>query len=107
MDIPRFTPSTLRTIAKRYPDVEELFAGELDPSGEHNLAQIASAAHGEKKARPPTERQAEIYRTLRTMLDELGCQAVPLTACKGDPQKLLPLVRDKTLRMMPCACYNP
>ena len=107
VDLPRFTPATLSSIAKRYPEVASSLAAELDPSGTRNASQIASAARKAKKARPPLERQVEVYRGVRTMLDDLGCRNVPITGCKGDPAELRPLVREKVIRMMPCACYNP
>ncbi len=107
VDIPRFTPRTLSSIAQQYPEAASVFACELDPSGNRSASEIASAAHGDKKARPPLERQEEIYRGLRTMLDELGCQDVWVTACKGDPAELQPLAREKVIRPMPCACYSP
>ncbi len=107
VDIPRFTPTTLSLIAKRYPKAASMLATELDPSGTRTASEIASAARGDKKARPPLERQEEIYRRVRSMLDELGCQDVMMSACKGAPDELLPLVHEKVIQMMPCACFSP
>lgn len=39
------------------------------------------------------------------MLDEIGCSGIPITACKGDPDELEPLVQEGTICRMPCACF--
>ncbi len=108
VDILRFTPSTARTIGKRYPEAAAVFAREISPEGNATLGELAKqSTKGTKKLRPPIETQADIYGKIREELDRLGCSEVPVTACKGNPEELLPLVRSKVIRMMPCACYAP
>lgn len=110
LDILRFTPGTAYTIAKRYPEAAEVFARELDPTGRGSLKTLASAAKAAKehvkKIRPPADRQAEIYIWFREQLNQLGCGSVMLTPCKGDPEELTPLARQKVINAMPCACFG-
>lgn len=105
VDLPRFTPRTLVTIGKRYGTLAEEFHRELDPEGSSSLRELAREGQAEKKLRPPVERQFAIYRGIREMLDALGCDEVPVSACKANPEEILPLVREGTLAVMPCACY--
>ena len=107
LDILRFTPTTLSLLEAKYPDLAPVFAQELAPNSEYSLRQVAGEGRNQKKVRPPIERQIEIYRSIRSELNALGCQDVPLTACKGDPDELKPLIKDKIIRPMPCACYGP
>jgi hypothetical protein len=106
LDIMRFTPHTAATIGRRYPDAAADFARELEPDGSATLQELAHAGAGEKKIRPTEDRQAEIYRWVRHQLDALGCREVMLTPCKGNPDELLPLIREGTIKGMPCACYE-
>lgn len=107
LDIMRFTPSTAKTIAKRYPDLSQQFASEVAPDEpEADLGELATRAGKEKKLRPTIQRQAEIYRWFRTQLNNLGCHAMDITPCKGSPQELIPLVKEGTINAMPCACYG-
>lgn len=104
LDILRFTPITLSKIAKRYPELADVFAAELG-DGTQTLTELASGST-DKKVRPSIERQAEMYRWIRSELDRIGCQAVAVSACKGNPDELLPLVRNGVIDAMPCACYG-
>ncbi len=109
LDILRFTPVTASIIGKRYPEAAKVFAEEIAPETSKTLRELAhDAKSGEehvKKIRPPADRQAEIFIWFRQQLDQLGCRAVMLTPCKGDPEELTPLARLKVVRAMPCACY--
>ncbi|MGO9112960.1 MAG: DNA methyltransferase [Thermoguttaceae bacterium] len=108
VDVPRFASDTLSKIAIRYPNLAPTLAQELDPNGGRSLREIAGQARGKsKQLRPPLEQELQVYREIRRILDEIGCQEVPITACKGDPQALLPLVHDGVLCKFPCACYAP
>jgi hypothetical protein len=110
LDILRFTPTTALIIDKRYPEAALIFANEIAPNTGKSLTEIVreanSAGDHVKKIRPPAERQGEIYIWFRKELDRLGCENVMLTACKGDPAELTPLVRAKIIQAMPCACYG-
>ena len=110
LDILRFTPGTASIIARRYPRAAAVFARELDPDGEADLAELAGggirAGRRVKKIRPPADRQAEIYVWFRNELNRLGCKGVLLTPCKGDPNELTPLARQKVISSMPCACFG-
>lgn len=104
LDIPRFTSNTLTTIAGRYPELEKTFSAELG-DGTQSLVELARKST-DKKVRPSFDRQTENYQWVRRELDRAGCQAVALSACKGNPEELLPLVRDGVIDAMPCACYG-
>jgi len=45
-------------------------------------------------------------RSKRLRVFPIGCGSVILTPCKGDPAELLPLVRQKIIPAMPCACFG-
>ena len=108
VDVPRFAPDTLSQIAIRYPELAPTLAQELDPNSGRSLREIAGQARRKiKQLRPPPEKEAHVYQELRRILDEIGCQEVPITACKGDPQALLSLVHDGVICKSPCACYGP
>jgi hypothetical protein len=106
LDIIRFTPRTAATIASRHPDAAASFARELDVDGSLSLQDLARSAAGAKKIRPPEHRQGEAFRWVRQQLDSLGCRDIMVTPCKGDPEELLPLVREGVIKAMPCACYE-
>lgn len=107
LDILRFTPGTATRIAKHYPDVAEKFAQELSPDLEKTFVELAVDGRDEKKIRPPASRQREMFRWIREQLDQLGCEQVELTGCKGDPVELEPLVHEGILKAMACACHRP
>jgi len=106
LDIPRFTPSTAHRIAKRRPESAEVYAGELDPTGQRDLQQLARDGWADKKVRPPVARQVDMYRWVREQLDALGCDRVSLTACKAEPDELAALVQEGVIHKMPCACHK-
>jgi hypothetical protein len=111
LDILRFTPTTASIIASRYPQAAALFAEELgSTAGDSSLRELARTAKKSKehvkKIRPGPDRQAEIYCWFREQLDKLGCGSIILAPCKGDPAELHPLVHQKIIRAMPCACYG-
>jgi len=110
LDILRFTPVTASIIANRYPQPAMTFANEIAPDSNKTLGELAREAKGReehvKKIRPPVDRQSEIFIWFRQQLNDLGCQDVMLTPCKGDPDELVPLARLKIIDSMPCACYG-
>ena len=107
VDLMRFTPRTAQQIAARSPKAAAVFAAEIGAGGcDTNLSQLASQSRNEKKIRPPLERQQQVYSWLREELTLLGCKEIMLTPCKASPEELLPLVRDKTISAMPCACFG-
>ena len=106
VDIPRFASDTLSKIATRYPDLAPILARELDPHGRRSLREIAGQSRGQaEQIRPPIEEEVHVYQEVRRLLDRIGCGEVPISACKGDPQALLPLVEQGVLCRFPCACY--
>ena len=108
VDVPRFAPDTLSQIAIRYPELEPAVARELEPRSTRTLREIAGSSRKKvKQIRPPLHLEVQVYRRLRDILDRLGCQAIPLTPCKGHPAALLPLVEEGILCRSPCACYAP
>lgn len=108
VDVPRFASDTLSKIAVRYPELAPALALELEPDRVRTLREIAGSSRRKvKDIRPPLELECQVYRRLRGILDRMGCQEVPLTPCKGDPEALLPLVREGVLCKFPCACYTP
>lgn len=104
LDIPRFTAGTLATIGKRYPELTETFATELGDETA-TLSDVIAGNH-DKKIRPSPQRQADVYQWVRRELDQIGCQGVSITACKGNPDELRPLVHSGVIDSMPCACYG-
>jgi len=110
-DIIRFTPSTAAEIGRIYPEqARTLFAEANVPyTDDGDKLRVNTRATTDRKFRPEVEQQANIYRWLREELNARGLRGVDLTPCKGNPDELLPLVREGTLEAMPCACYalNP
>ena len=104
LDIPRFTARTLATIGKRYPQLAETFATELG-DGTGTLPDLI-AGNNDKKIRPSLQRQTDAYQWVRRELNQIGCQDVSITACKGNPDELRPLVHAGVIDAMPCACYG-
>lgn len=110
-DIIRFTPSTAAEIGRIYPEqARTLFAEANVPyTDDGDKLRVNTRATTDRKFRPEVEQQTEIYRWLRDELNARGLRGVDLTPCKGNPDELLPLVREGTIEAMPCACYalNP
>ncbi len=110
-DIIRFTPSTAAEIGRLYPEqARTLFAEANVPyTDDGDKLRVNTRAATDRKFRPEVEQQATIYRWLRDELNARGLRGVDLTPCKGNPDELLPLVREGTIEAMPCACYalNP
>lgn len=107
-DVLRFTPGTAVEIARRHPEAAALFAEEIAPGSGKSFAKLGreGLAGKEKKLRPPKERRFQIYRWFRKMLNEMGCEDVPVTVCKEDPKEVAELVAEGIIVMFPCACYG-
>lgn len=112
-DLIRFTPGTAAEIGRNQPTAvsSRLFSEAAVPytpatdAHGRDILKVNAAAATDAKFRADIEQQSEIYRWLRGEFDERSLQHFDLTPCKGNPQELLPLVREGVIEAMPCACY--